>query len=197
MLLGSWSGPPTNNRPMRISMTLLPIPYSISTPNCPPATWFSPPKGIIIRPCVISGRYSWRSSKIGPGQLVLYHQPPVALAQIKNQSLQIGNLSATCKPSLVVATGAVIEKLEKAGYTEGPAYPLYQDRGIVILVKKGNPKNIRSVWDLGAKRCVWLPPTRKWNQGLLKIMSAPFTILRLTTSCRRRHGSRRFDREDF
>ncbi len=75
--------------------------------------------------------------------------PPVPLDQITRQGVEIGNLLATCKPSLVVATGKVIEKLGKAGLTEGPAYPLYQDRGAVILVKKGNPKQIQSVWDLG------------------------------------------------
>jgi hypothetical protein len=91
--------------------------------------------------------------------------PPVALPQIKNQSLQIGNLTATCKPSLVVATRGVIDKLEKAGYTEGPAYPLYQDRGIVILVKKGNPKNIRSVWDLGRKEVRVVTPNPEMEPG--------------------------------
>ena len=75
--------------------------------------------------------------------------PPVPLDQITRHGVQIGNLLATCKPSLVVATSRVIEKLAKAGQTEGPAYPLYQDRGAVILVKKGNPKQIHTVWDLG------------------------------------------------
>ena len=75
--------------------------------------------------------------------------PPVALDQIAKQGVEIGNLLATCKPSLVVATLKVIDKLHHAGLTEGQAYPIYQDRGAVILVKKGNPKQIHSVWDLG------------------------------------------------
>ena len=41
--------------------------------------------------------------------------PPVALDQITRQGVEIGNLLATCKPSLVVATLKVIEKLVKAG----------------------------------------------------------------------------------
>jgi hypothetical protein len=75
--------------------------------------------------------------------------PPVPLDQITRQGLEIGNLLATCRPSLVVATRQVLDKLARAGLTEGPAYPLYQDRGAVILVKKGNPQQIRTVWDLG------------------------------------------------
>jgi hypothetical protein len=75
--------------------------------------------------------------------------PPVVLDQITRQGVEIGNLLVTCKPSLVVATRRVIEKLVKPGLTEGPAYPLYQDRGALILVKKGNPKQIHTIWDLG------------------------------------------------
>ncbi|MBF0506244.1 MAG: substrate-binding domain-containing protein [Nitrospirae bacterium] len=77
--------------------------------------------------------------------------PPITFDQIKNQILQFGNLYITCRPSVAVATKAAIDKLVDAGYTEGPVYPLYQDRGAVILVKKGNPKHIHSVWDLGRK----------------------------------------------
>jgi hypothetical protein len=77
--------------------------------------------------------------------------PPVVFDQIKNHVLQFGNLLISCRPSVTVATKAVIDKLVDAGYTEGPIYPLYRDRGAVILVKKGNPKNIHSVWDLGRK----------------------------------------------
>jgi len=75
--------------------------------------------------------------------------PPVPLDQITRHGVEIGNLLATGKPSLVVATRRVIDKLVNAGLTEGPAYPVYQDRGAVILVKKGNPKQIHTVWDLG------------------------------------------------
>jgi len=75
--------------------------------------------------------------------------PPVPLEQIANQTLQIGNLVLTCRPAAVVATRRVMDKLAAANLTEGPVLPLYQDRGVVILVKKGNPKGIRSIWDLG------------------------------------------------
>jgi hypothetical protein len=91
--------------------------------------------------------------------------PPVALGQIEQQTLQIGNLTATCKPSLVVAVQKAIDRLTAAGHTEGPAYPLYQDKGAVILVKKGNPKNIRSVWDLGREEVRMVTPNPELEPG--------------------------------
>lgn len=75
--------------------------------------------------------------------------PPVALPQVKNGVLGFGNLSITCPPSLAVASKKVIDKLVAAGMVEGEPIPLYRDRGDVILVKRGNPKHIRTVWDLG------------------------------------------------
>lgn len=75
--------------------------------------------------------------------------PPVAVPQLEHRVVQFGNLYATCKPQVVVATGKVISRLEEAGYCEGQPYALYKDKGSIILVKKGNPKNVRTVWDLG------------------------------------------------
>ena len=124
--------------------------------------------------------------------------PPVALPQIRNQSLQIGNLTATCKPSLVVATRRVIDKLEKAGYTEGPAYPLFQDRGIVILVKKGNPKNIRSVWDLGREGVRLVTPNPEMEPGAFEnYLGSVYSYCGQRQAAAPRHDSRRFDQEDF
>jgi hypothetical protein len=91
--------------------------------------------------------------------------PPVPLEQIANQRLQIGNLVLTCRPAVVVATRRVIDKLSKAGLTEGPVLPLYQDRGVVILVKKGNPKGIHSVWDLGRKGVRLVTPNPNLEPG--------------------------------
>ncbi len=91
--------------------------------------------------------------------------PPVVLDQLENQILEFGNLYITCMPSAAVATKIIIDKLVHAGYADGPAYPLYQDRGAVILVKKGNPKQIRSVWDLGRKDVRLVTPNPKLEQG--------------------------------
>ncbi|MHB8069467.1 MAG: substrate-binding domain-containing protein [Desulfobaccales bacterium] len=91
--------------------------------------------------------------------------PPVSVAQIEKQMLQVGNLYATCRPAVVVATPKVISRLEQAGHTEGPAHPLLRDRGQVLLVKKNNPKKIRSVWDLGGKRVRLVTPNPELEPG--------------------------------
>jgi hypothetical protein len=75
--------------------------------------------------------------------------PPVAVPQLANKQLRFGNYYINCMPSVAVASKSVMDKLVAAGSNDGPPAPLYQDRGDVILVKFGNPKHIRSVWDLG------------------------------------------------
>jgi hypothetical protein len=75
--------------------------------------------------------------------------PPVVVPQLQAGTVQFDNLSVDCRPSVAVASKRVIDKLVAAGATAGAALPLYQDRGDVILVKKGNPKHIRTIWDLG------------------------------------------------
>jgi hypothetical protein len=91
--------------------------------------------------------------------------PPVPLGQIANQRLQIGNLILTCRPAAVVATRRVMDNLHEAGLSEGPVLPLYQDRGVVILVKKGNPKGIRTVWDLGRQDVRLVTPNPQLEPG--------------------------------
>jgi len=75
--------------------------------------------------------------------------PPVVISQIEKGVVQFDNLDIHCRPSVAVASKAVIDKLMAAGNTDGVSIPLYRDRGVVILVKNGNPKQIASVWDLG------------------------------------------------
>lgn len=91
--------------------------------------------------------------------------PPIVVEQIKNHTLELGNLYITCIPSVAVASRLVMDKLIQAGYADGPVYPLYRDRGAVILVKKGNPKEIRSVWDLGRKDVRFVTPNPKLEPG--------------------------------
>ena len=67
--------------------------------------------------------------------------------------------------TVAVASKIVIDRLVHAGYAEGPVYPLYRDRGAVILVKKGNPKQICSVWDLGRKDVRLVTPNPKLEPG--------------------------------
>jgi hypothetical protein len=91
--------------------------------------------------------------------------PPVALPQLDRQVVQFGNLYAKCRPQVVVSTGKVIKRLQSAGQTDGLPLPLYRDRGLVILVKKGNPKNINTVWDLGHKHVQYVSPNPTLETG--------------------------------
>lgn len=75
--------------------------------------------------------------------------PPIGLEQINNRYLSFGNLTVRCRPQVVVAPPAVIDDLVKAKVTVGDRFPVFTNRGNVILVKKGNPRHIHSVWDLG------------------------------------------------
>ncbi len=77
--------------------------------------------------------------------------PPVVEAQLENHTLQFDNLSIGCRPSVAVASQEVMQKLAAAGLSDGTPQAIYSDRGIVILVKKGNPKHIKTIWDLGRK----------------------------------------------
>jgi hypothetical protein len=74
--------------------------------------------------------------------------PPITLNQIKNKSVVFGNVSLTCRPQVAVGPPAFITQLTAAGYTTGAPVPVFHSRGNVLLVKKGNPKYIQSVWDL-------------------------------------------------
>lgn len=75
--------------------------------------------------------------------------PPIAIDQIVNKQVAFGNLSLRCVPQVVVAPVPVIQRLQSLGLTEGAAFPVFKNRGNVLLVKKGNPKHIETVWDLG------------------------------------------------
>ena len=78
--------------------------------------------------------------------------PPVSVPQAKNSVLTIGNWKGNCKPDVAVGPKKLIAALQEAGVTEGEPIPVIVNQGNVILVKKGNPKNIRTIWDLGKKR---------------------------------------------
>lgn len=86
-----------------------------------------------------------------PHNCIYTTSPPIVVEQIQNRTLQFGNLYISSMPSVAVASRFVMTKLARSGYDDGHVYPLYRDRGAVMLVKKGNPKQVRSVWDLGRK----------------------------------------------
>jgi hypothetical protein len=75
--------------------------------------------------------------------------PPIVRQQITNGVVQFGNADMKCRPQAAAAPIGVMNNLSAASLTEGAPVPVVKNRGNVILVKKGNPKGIRSIWDLG------------------------------------------------
>ena len=75
--------------------------------------------------------------------------PPVSPEQIQNKSLTFGNIRLECTPSIAVGPAGLMAQLIEQGVIDGEPLPVIRNHGNVILVKKGNPKNIQSIWDLG------------------------------------------------
>ncbi|MCL4461868.1 MAG: substrate-binding domain-containing protein [Nitrospirae bacterium] len=91
-----------------------------------------------------------RPGRSGPVRSFLYTtSPPVSLIQARTKSLSIGNLVLRCRPSVAVASPGTIRKIRNAGLSDGSPIPVIQGEGEVLLVRKGNPLRIHSVWDLG------------------------------------------------
>lgn len=91
--------------------------------------------------------------------------PPVVVQQMEKGLVQFDNLDIRCRPSVAVANKVVLDKLAAAGLTDGEPRALYEDRGVVILVKKGNPKRIANVWDLGKKDIRLVTPNPELETG--------------------------------
>ena len=72
----------------------------------------------------------------GPGLLLLRHG-----------SLRIGNLILSARPHVFISPPAVLDSLVREGYMQRHV-PFMRNQGSVLLVKKGNPKNIAGVADL-------------------------------------------------
>jgi len=94
--------------------------------------------------------------------------PPLIAPQVENQMLQVGNLYSKCQPSVTVTNKTNIDKLVAMKAIDGDVYPVFKNRGIVLLVKKGNPKGIQSVWDLGRADVNLITPS-KFEPGVFKI----------------------------
>jgi hypothetical protein len=82
--------------------------------------------------------------------------PPISVEQIPNNLVQFGNMYARCRPQVAVGPKAVIDALKGLevngqAVTKGESIPVIKNYGSVLLVKKNNPKGIKSIWDLGKK----------------------------------------------
>ena len=91
--------------------------------------------------------------------------PPIAPTQIANKTVQFGNMNMNCTPQVAVGPKKLIEKLIKMEVTDGKPVKIIKNQGNVIFVKKGNPKNIKSVWDLGRPDVTLVTPNPKMEAG--------------------------------
>lgn len=91
--------------------------------------------------------------------------PPISVQQIENKIVQFGNLEARCQPQVAVGPGKLIDKLIALGVTEGKPVPILKNYGNVIFVKKGNPKHIKTVWDLGRADVTMVTPNPIMEPG--------------------------------
>lgn len=91
--------------------------------------------------------------------------PPVAPAQIMKGGVRFGNFTVDCRPQLSVGSMKVMNKLKAEGALDGQPVPLYTNNGDVILVKRGNPKHIHSVWDLGRPDVHVVTPNPRLEPG--------------------------------
>lgn len=76
---------------------------------------------------------------------------PIAEKQINYGFIQVGNFKVKCRPQVVLLNFSEIMKLKNGGYLEGDYIPFSKIRGFAFLVKKNNPKKIRSIWDFARK----------------------------------------------
>ncbi len=74
--------------------------------------------------------------------------PPISPLQITNKRVTIGNVRARCLPQVVVGPGSIMDEVIALGVADGEPVPVIRNRGNVLLVSAGNPKNIQSIWDL-------------------------------------------------
>ena len=74
--------------------------------------------------------------------------PPISIPQAHNNELTIGNWKGSCRPGIAVGPKKLMDDLEAAGLTSDVRIPIIQNHGNVLLVKRGNPKNILTIWDL-------------------------------------------------
>jgi len=77
--------------------------------------------------------------------------PPISVDHSTNSELSIGNWKTNCKPSIMVGPKKIMAMLKNGGLISGEPIPVIQNQGNVLLVKKGNPKNINNIYDLARK----------------------------------------------
>ena len=95
--------------------------------------------------------------------------PPIAEQQITSSLVQFGNVKARCRPQVAVGPKKLIDSLVQAGFTTGDAVAITETRGNVLLVKRGNPKSISTIWDLGRNDIRVVTPHPSFEAGSFRL----------------------------
>ncbi len=87
-----------------------------------------------------------RNKKLG--HIFYATTPPGPIVNmLKQGGLQMGNLVIDVAPNVFISPPNILEKLVAKGFMSNHV-PFVQNRGNVLLVKKGNPKNILTIEDI-------------------------------------------------
>ena len=87
---------------------------------------------------------------VNAGQWGYSTSPPVSIQQLDNGGrLSIGNMEIIGIPMVVMGPKPIMNAVIKAGYNDGEPTKILSNFGNVLLVRAGNPQNIRDIWDLG------------------------------------------------
>ena len=81
--------------------------------------------------------------------------PPISLPQLNNGGrVSVGNVEFVGQPHIVMGPNGIMNQVISGGYNDGAASSILQNKGNVLLVAKGNPKNICDVRDLVGNRTI-------------------------------------------
>jgi len=94
--------------------------------------------------------------------------PPVVISQLQNHGIQLGNIRVVSPPQVAVGPLTLMQDLTRLGFKDGNIEPILKSRGNVLLVRRGNPKNIQSVWDLMKEGVRLVTPNPGTEPGTFK-----------------------------
>ncbi|MGF1531926.1 MAG: molybdate ABC transporter substrate-binding protein, partial [Puniceicoccaceae bacterium] len=91
--------------------------------------------------------------------------PPISLTHAKNGSVTFGNLRLVARPQVAVGPRALMDELMDSGLPAAEPIAIIRNRGNVLVVRRGNPKNIHSVWDLAKEGVKLVTPNPDQEPG--------------------------------
>lgn len=96
--------------------------------------------------------------------------PGILLQQMQHQdTLTLGNLTLTVRPDVYEAGEVKLKAL--AGQLAAPGYVTYATNVLEIMVRKGNPKHIRTLQDLGREDVRLSMPNPAW-EGVARLIQS-------------------------